>query len=169
VQLYKKYVRPHLEFSSPAWSPWQQGDIDCLEKVQERAVQAVSGLQARDYHSRLQEIGLPTLADRRKEADMVQTYKIIGEKDSEMCNQLFEKTDGRRATRQNNGLNNLVTKRAGHNFRRKFFNTRVTEPWNKLPDHIKEAKTAYEFKKRFRLHVGRGVVQRDSQDDRQQR
>jgi ribonuclease P/MRP protein subunit RPP40 len=25
------YVRPHLEFCVPAWSPWQDGDKDCLE------------------------------------------------------------------------------------------------------------------------------------------
>jgi hypothetical protein len=44
MNLYKHYVRPHLEFAAPAWSPWNRGDIACLEKVQERAVKAVSGL-----------------------------------------------------------------------------------------------------------------------------
>jgi hypothetical protein len=37
-KLYTRYGRPHLEFSSAAWSPWLQKDIDCLEKVQKRAV-----------------------------------------------------------------------------------------------------------------------------------
>jgi hypothetical protein len=32
VGLYKKYVRPHLEFASPAWSPWMQSDISLIEK-----------------------------------------------------------------------------------------------------------------------------------------
>jgi hypothetical protein len=34
VRLYVQYVRPHLEFSVPAWSPWQKADKECLEKVQ---------------------------------------------------------------------------------------------------------------------------------------
>ncbi len=34
LRLYQQYVRPHLEFASPAWSPWQEGDKECLEKVQ---------------------------------------------------------------------------------------------------------------------------------------
>ncbi len=38
VRLYQQYVRPHLEFVSPAWSPWQEGDKECLEKVLKRAM-----------------------------------------------------------------------------------------------------------------------------------
>jgi ribonucleases P/MRP protein subunit RPP40 len=36
IKLYKQYVRPHLEFSTPAWSPWLTGDKEVLEKVQEK-------------------------------------------------------------------------------------------------------------------------------------
>ncbi len=32
LKLYLQYVRPHLEFVSPARSPWQQGDIETLRK-----------------------------------------------------------------------------------------------------------------------------------------
>ena len=38
MNLYKQYVRPHLEFSVAAWSPWTQEDKEILEKVQRRAV-----------------------------------------------------------------------------------------------------------------------------------
>jgi hypothetical protein len=76
-------VRPHLEFAAPAWYPWNRGDITCLERIQERAVKAVSGLRGRTYSERLRELDLPSLEDRRKEADMVQKYKIIGDQDSD--------------------------------------------------------------------------------------
>jgi hypothetical protein len=33
VKLYTQYVLPHLEFSTPAWSPWLRTDIDKLENV----------------------------------------------------------------------------------------------------------------------------------------
>jgi hypothetical protein len=46
VQLYKQYVRPHLDFATQAWSPWQQGDIEALESVQRRVVNMVSGLKS---------------------------------------------------------------------------------------------------------------------------
>jgi ABC-type transporter MlaC component len=48
-QLYKQYVRPHLDFAVQAWSPWLQADIKVLERVQQRAVKMVSGLRSQDY------------------------------------------------------------------------------------------------------------------------
>ena len=43
------YVRPHLEFSTPAWAPWAEGDKNILEKVQRKAVGMVSGLCSKVY------------------------------------------------------------------------------------------------------------------------
>jgi ribonuclease P/MRP protein subunit RPP40 len=43
MRLYKQYVRPHLEFSTQAWSPWTEGDKSCLEKVQQRATYGFDG------------------------------------------------------------------------------------------------------------------------------
>ena len=37
-KLYMQYVRPHLEFAAPAWSPWLQEDKEILEKVQKKAI-----------------------------------------------------------------------------------------------------------------------------------
>jgi hypothetical protein len=83
VNLYIQYAQPHLEFSTPAWAPWNQGDIEVLERVQERAIKAVSSLRGCTYTERLQELGLPTLAQWRVEADMVLTYKILGDKSAD--------------------------------------------------------------------------------------
>jgi hypothetical protein len=66
LRLYKQYVRPHLEFSSPAWSPWLVGDREALEKVQEKAVKIVTGLKGTTYEERCLELGLETLQHRRK-------------------------------------------------------------------------------------------------------
>jgi hypothetical protein len=160
VSLYKQYLRPHLEFAMPAWSPWTQGDIDTLERVQERAVRAVLGLNSRDYRERLRELGMTTLSQRREEADLIMAYKIISDSDKDFSAQWFTKMDDRRPTRQNSGLNNLATGRAGHNYRREFFSLRVPEKWNSLPDTIKEASTAAAFKRRLRLATTERVARR---------
>ena len=72
MRLYMQYVRPHLEFAAPAWSPWTRNDIDCLEKVEKRAVSMVSGLEGHDYEDRLKELGLDTHEERRLQIDMTQ-------------------------------------------------------------------------------------------------
>jgi hypothetical protein len=48
LKLYKTYVRPHLEFCTPAWSPWPVTDKKLLESVQEKFVTMISGLKARE-------------------------------------------------------------------------------------------------------------------------
>ena len=61
VRLYQQYVRPHLEFSTQAWSPWTDADKSVLEKVQRRAVGMVSGLKETTYKARVKELGLQSL------------------------------------------------------------------------------------------------------------
>jgi ribonucleases P/MRP protein subunit RPP40 len=153
VRLYAQYVRPHLEFAGPAWAPWAAGDIASLEKVQERAIKAVSGLRGRTYSERLAELSLPSLADRRSEADMCLTHKILSDSDQQFCEQWFERAAGRRPTRMAAGLDNLVPRRAQHEYRRNFFSLRVVDAWNRLPAAVKAAKTAAGFKNQYRQHV----------------
>ena len=77
LNLYKQFVRCHVEFAIPAWSPWLLGDIEVLERVQKKAIGMVRGLQGRSYEEKLAEVGLRSLLDRRKRYDLVQTFKII--------------------------------------------------------------------------------------------
>jgi hypothetical protein len=157
MNLYKQYVRPHLEFAAPAWSPWNRGDIACLEKIQERAVKAVSGLRGRTYSERLRELDLPTLEARRKEADMVQMHKIMCDEASEYCEQWFSKMENVHQTRRAAGTM-IRPPRAGHNFRRGFFSYRVADEWNGLPRLLKEASNAGQFKSRYRAHLKQGAA-----------
>ena len=108
VRLYVQYVRPHLEFSSPAWSPWLEKDIECLENVQRRAVQMVTGLRGTRYEDKLTELGLTTRAERRHQTDMLQTYKILTGKDRVKSGSLFVMASANeRATRSSADPMNL--------------------------------------------------------------
>ena len=66
-----------MEFACPAWSPWLQKDVDVLEKVQEKFVKNVSGLQSGSYHDKLRELKLLSLKDRRVFLDLVELFKMI--------------------------------------------------------------------------------------------
>ena len=81
IQLYKVYVRPHLEYCVQTWSPYSEADKNKLEQVQKRAVNMVAGLRGRTNEEKLREVGLTTLHDRRVRGDMIQTFKILNHVD----------------------------------------------------------------------------------------
>ena len=146
LQLYKTYVRPHLEFACPAWSPWTAADRDTLEKVQQRAVRQVSGLQGLTYEEKLKELGICTLEERRHRADMAMVHRILSEEDT-MAAELFEMAAaGGRRTRVAADPLNVVVKHGRLDIRKNFFSIRVTEPWNNVPAEIKRSRTPASFR-----------------------
>lgn len=152
-QLYVQYVRPHLEFSAQAWSPWQQGDIDVLENVQKRAVAMISGLKSQDYKERLLELDMTTLEERRHQSDMVLVYKILTGKDRVEPDTWFSMAaDGPRGTRVAADPLNVKIKHGRLEVRKHFFSVRVTEQWNRIPSRLKEMQTVNGFKEAYRKY-----------------
>jgi hypothetical protein len=153
VRLYMQYVRPHLEFASPAWSPWSESDKAVLEKIQRRAVAMVSGLKGTVYEERLKELGLTTLEERRHQADMLQTFKIVRGIDKVNSETWFQMAaHAERATRSSDGPLNLRQRHARLEVRRNFFSNRVVESWNQVPSDAKNARNAGMFKRLYRAH-----------------
>jgi hypothetical protein len=151
VRLYCQYVRPHLEFAGPAWSPWQEGDKECLERVQRKAVAMVSGLAAREYDDRLRELGLLTLEERRHQMDMAQVYKMLTGKDKVNRERLFTmaNTHGRH-TRTADAPLSLRQGASRLEVRKNFFTQRVVADWNKIPGETKTLKSVQAFKSSYR-------------------
>ena len=76
LQIYKVFVRPHLEYGITAWSPWLKKDIDALEKVQHRATRRMSDVRG-SYTERLEQLELTTLEERRLRGDAIEVYKYL--------------------------------------------------------------------------------------------
>ena len=113
----------------------------------------VSGLHGWSYEEKLSELDLCTLAERRHQLDMVQTYKIITEKDKVKAATWFKKAnEGGRDTRAATDPHNVRFPAARLEIRRAFFSQRVPAAWNAVPPHIKAAKTATAFKNAYRCH-----------------
>jgi hypothetical protein len=146
LRLYKQYVRPHLEFSAPAWSPWLQGDKDTLEKVQEKAVKMVAGLKGSNYLEKCAELGLETLEKRRADQDMALVYRFLTKGEGQ---KLFNQQSEAR-TRQAAGGHGLTVQYARTDPRKYSFAVRTVESWNRLPDSVKSAETSESFKRRLR-------------------
>ena len=148
--LYKVFVRPHLEYCIQACSPTLQRDINTLERVQRRATKLVPSLKDLPYDERLKRLQLPSLEDRRRRGDMIETFKILRGYDQVEIEKFFtlraevaerEVTRGHQLT--------IFKQRRNTALRRKFFSHRVVDDWNRLPSHVIEATTVNCFKGRY--------------------
>ena len=81
LHLYKSLVRPHVEYSTPNWSPYYKKYRIMIENVQRRATKLVTSLKNYSYPERLKKLGLPTLEYRRERADLIQVFKILNKID----------------------------------------------------------------------------------------
>ena len=154
-KLYITYVRPHLEYAAPVWNPWLSCDIDLLEKVQQRAVNMISGLQADTYEGKLAELGLDTLKTRRTKLDLIQTFKILKNIDNVSHSVWFKKCSDNfnRVTRISSYPDNLCRMKISKtDIRQNFFSQRVINSWNALPDDIKDLRTVKTFKEAINNH-----------------
>jgi hypothetical protein len=151
MRLYQQYVRPHLEFSTPVWSPWSVADIDCLERVQKRAVKMVSGLRETEYSLRLKELGLATLEERRHRADMQMVHKIMHRESGLDPGTWFERArDAVHATRSGADPLNIKNMTGRLEIRRNFFSVRVISDWNRIPAEIKQRPGTASFKAAYK-------------------
>ena len=70
IPLFKTFIRRRLKIAASTWSPWNEGNIRTLERVQERFVKQ-RGKVERDA-------GLFTLRERRKQGDLIEPSKTLG-------------------------------------------------------------------------------------------
>ena len=150
-KLFCTYVRPHLEYCAQAWSLWTKGDIDLLESVQERALGMVTNFKGRTYAEKLAEAGMTTLEERRRRGDLIQAYRVlrgVDDVDPEIWFDVAQTRDGATATRQNRGFLNVEREegRKRNEVHKNFWSQRVIDPWNNLPDTVKQAVSLDIFK-----------------------
>ncbi len=151
IKLYKQYVRPHLEFSTQAWSPWSVADKECLEKVQKRAVNMVTGLASTSYEEKLAEVGLLKLEERRHQSDMHLLHKIMHGEGGLQASTWFELASGTsHATRSGADPLNIRVKTGRLELRRNFYSVRVINDWNRIPQEIKSRPGIARFKAEYK-------------------
>ena len=145
MRLYKTYVRPHLEYSTPVWSPYLQKDIQVLERVQRRATRMISGVGKKLYDERLAIAGLTTLEERRLRGDMIEVFKM---KTGLVRTSLELKmvSDSHSMNTRGSAQDHMEIQRANTEQRRHFFTQRVANPWNGLPTEVRGPTSLNGFK-----------------------
>jgi hypothetical protein len=154
-RLYTTYVRPHLEYAVAAWNPYLKKDVEALEKIQRRATRVPSKLRAMDYEQRCKAMGLTSLVQRRTRGDLIQQFKIANNLDIVEWHSLLlsvQTKDGHVKLHRE--------KHRNCNQRFSFFNNRIVNCWNELPNYVIRAESTNDFKNRYDAWVAQGAVKR---------
>ena len=145
-KLYTSFVRPHLEYANPVWSPNLRKHIKMLENVQIRATKLVDGMKEMNYSERLQKLDLPTLLHRRNRGDMIEVWKHINTYDRSTLSSHFRPLP--RTSRNHPFQLTWNRPKDGKNgLQANSFYFRVANTWNQLPKKADEAENVDTYKR----------------------
>ena len=142
-------VRPLLEYGNVIWGPHFVEDMKAIERVQKRATRMLANLRELPYPKRLESINLPSLAYRRRRADMIMVCKIMTGKIRIKREDLFTLNE---RESWGHSLKICKNKRASKLQRCQSFSVRTINDWNSLPSKVVNAKTADDFKVKLDEH-----------------
>ena len=144
--LYRTYIRLHLKYSAPIWSPYLAKDIDALEQIQHRATKLVKSLSTLRYEDRLIYLQLQSLYCRRQRGDLIETFKIQHNFTNVGLGTVFTFNTGQ-PTRGHPFK--LMKSRCNLELRKHFFTNRVINQWNSLPSDVVCAPSVNSFKSKL--------------------
>ena len=152
LQIYKVFVRPHLEYAVAAWSPWHQKDIQVLERIQHRATRRMSDIRG-SYPERLEQLKLTTLVDRRKRGDAIEVFKCLKGFWNMDGNSIFNVNESNQPrTRHQQSYMPLIVPHARLDLRKNFFTVRGAKLWNSLPSSVRSSTSVNMFKNAYDRH-----------------
>ena len=94
---------------------------------------------------------MPTLEERRHQADMAMVHKITNRRGGLDPAQCFEMAaDGTRATRSAANPRNLRMRQGRMEVRRNFFSVRVVDSWNNIPDKVRALGKSEQFQHQYK-------------------
>ena len=109
----------------------------------------VTNFKGRTYEEKLAEAGMITLEERRRRGDLIQAYRVfsgVDDVDPSLWFKMAQPAAGAVGTRHTKGFLNVKRSEGEPEIRRNFWSRRVTDPWNGLPDMVKQAESLNVFK-----------------------
>ena len=144
-QAYTALVRSQLEYGASIWDPYRQNQIDSIEKIQRRAVRFIcSNYNREDSVTKMrQEIGLPSLEERRKQSWLIMMYKVVNHHTVIPLPDYIRPRARVTRSQQQHRFTRLSSMSDSYKF--SFF-PRTLKDWDGLPQQIIELPTLEEFK-----------------------
>lgn len=151
LQLYKSFIRPHLEYCAVVWDPHLAKDVEALEKVQRFALRMCLKNWSLDHDQLYQRSQVPHLSLRRSNAKLVHLFKIV----NDLCD-FPDAPVHLREPAYNNRQANPLQLTSIHARTNQFYNSffpKTISTWNSLPPPILSSSSLICFKSGLRQHT----------------
>ena len=137
-EMYRQFVRPHMEYCIEVWNPKAQGDINKMERVQNKMTRMLNNGNRMTHDQRNSMLGISSHEQRRLRGDLINIYKNIANPD------LFtlrnnDRTRGHEKT--------LILPRCNTLIKKSSFGARSINEWNSLPNHVVMSENLNVFKR----------------------
>ena len=142
--MFKLYVRPHLEYAVEVWNPRDRGDVLKIEKVQNKMTRLIPMGSRLSSDARNSVLGLTSHEKRRLRGDLINTFKHI-DNQSLFTMRNDERFRGHNKTVRIPRSNCLVKKHS--------FSCRSLNEWNGLPQFIVDSRNINAFKNNIDRHI----------------
>ena len=129
--------------------------INAIENVQRRATKQLPNIKALEYPDRLKKLELPTLAYRRVQGDMFETYKILhGVYDRDVADVLTSYRDSAEVGTICTGGHSLklLKPRPNKTLHQQSFTHHTVPPWNRHPEEAVTTPSLNTFKNTLERH-----------------
>jgi len=146
-KLFCTFVRPIVEYATPAWNPYLISDIINVESVQRSFTRRIPSISTLNYPDRLQILDIKSLEERRLKADLVELFKIISNK-SGLKFEDFLAYNNNFGTRSEHFLQINIKFSKTNLGKHSFFNKSVFV-WNSLPDIIVNSPSIATFREKL--------------------
>ena len=144
--MFKLYVRPHMEYCVEVWNPQMQGDIQMMERVQNKMSRLIYNGRNLPHTERNKLIGVTSHQVRRLRGDLINIYKKYDDE------KLFSPRINERTLRGHNKC--LTMPIINNNIKKHSFSVRSINLWNSLPSDIVNSSSLNVFKKNIDIFLG---------------
>ena len=142
--MYKTFVRPHLEYCIEVWNPSFQGDINKMEKVQNKMSRLIQNGHLKTAEERNEALGITSHQKRRLRGDLINIYKNINDRN------LFQLRNNDRMRGHNL---TICIPRSNCTVKSHSFSMRSVKEWNKLPQFVVNSVSLNSFKRNIDMHL----------------
>ena len=147
LDVYRALVESHLRYANVVWGALPSTKLSTLQKYQNSAFNLIESSKMKDaYNKNVLDVREPMLFDRA-----VMTFKIVNIFPEGLQNKFIERSP--LSNYKTTNMKNLHVQKLKLEHTKRSFLYTAPNPWNSIPQAIRNAETIERFRKELKSHL----------------